>query len=301
MLAEVRSFFASRNVMEVDCPALSQRSPIDQHIEVMQVIFKSGQKAYLHTSPEYGMKRLLSLGSGDIYQMSHVFREGEWGTLHNPEFMMVEWYRIGFSLEELIEETLNFIRLFVGNLPAEYMSYREAFKKYLNIDYLSATASELLEIAQRQNIHLSEEARNWSRETLLDLLMSFSIEPHLGKGILTVITDYPATQAALSKIQKKEDEWVAMRFEVSYRGIELANGYHELTDPKEQRLRLYKENEKRKAGGKVELPVDEHFLKALERGIPDCCGVAVGFDRLLMLQQKKLLLADVLPISWKEA
>lgn len=301
MLSQVRAFFSERGVLEVDCPALSQHSPIDQHIEVMQITFRSGKKAYLHTSPEYGMKRLLSLGSGDIYQMSHVFREGEWGALHNPEFMMVEWYRLGFSLEQLIEETLEFIHLFVGTLPAEKMSYRQAFQKHLGIDYLNVTREKLLEIAAAQKIHLSDEAPHWSKETLLDLLMSFCIEPELGKDILTVITDYPATQAALARVEKKEDEWVAKRFEISHQGIELANGYHELTDPKEQRRRLHQENEKRKSVGKEALPLDEHFLRALERGIPECSGVAVGFDRLMLLREKKEHLAEILPISWEEA
>jgi lysyl-tRNA synthetase class 2 len=247
------------------------------------------------------MKRLLSLGSGVIYQMRHVFREGDWGSLHNPEFMMVEWYRLGFTLSQLIEETLDLIRLFVGKLPSEKMSYRNAFQKYLGIDYLHATPWKLLEIAKSHNITLSEKANQWSKETLLDLLMSFIIEPQLGKGKLTVITDYPATHAALAKIEQKEDEPVAQRFEISFEGIELANGYHELTDPKEQRVRLHQENEKRKLNGKETLPLDEHFLLALERGIPDCCGVAVGFDRLMLLNQKKPLLADILPISWAEA
>ncbi|MBY0530097.1 MAG: EF-P lysine aminoacylase GenX [Rhabdochlamydiaceae bacterium] len=294
-----RTFFSDRNILEVDCPALSQAAPIDLHIDIMEVSVASNQIGYLHSSPEYGMKRLLADGSGDIYQMSHVFRKGEIGPLHNPEFTMVEWYRLHFSFEQMIEETLSFIRLFLGDLPASRLSYRETFKRYLNIDSAQATPSELLALAH--SLDLPPSAASWDKDTLLQLLMSFLIEPRLGENELFVLTDFPASQAALSKTIQKGTESVACRFEVYFRGIELANGYHELTDPQEQRLRLEASNNARQSAGKADLKIDEHFLNALEKGLPDCCGVAVGFDRLMLLRQKKAHLNDVLAFTWENA
>lgn len=297
MLAEARLFFAKRDVLEVDCPVLSRSACIDLHIEVMSAQLER-EKVYLHTSPEYGMKRLLAAKIGDIYQISHVFRKEEVGPLHNPEFTLVEWYRLGVTFDSFIEETLDFIRLFVPKLPSSRISYREALLRYAQIDYLYASLEDLLSCAQRYDLH--PQKRDWDRDTLLQLLVSFVVEPHLGKEELTVLTDYPASQAALAQTCKKGEELVAERFEIYYRGIELCNGYHELADPQEQRKRLEEENSARAAAGKEELPLDEHFLQALEEGLPDCCGVAVGFDRLMLLRHNKTSLAEVLPFSWKE-
>ena len=231
MFQKARAFFSERKVMEVDCPALSQRACIDLHIDVMNVTLKNNQIGYLHTSPEYGMKRLLSAGIGDIYQISHVFRDGEIGPFHNPEFTMVEWYRLGMSFEEMISETLDFIRLFLGNLSHRTMHYRQLLKYFLKIDYLTASFSELLECAKANQIDLPREALMWDRDTLLQLLVSFLIEPHLGDQELFVLSYFPASQAALSKtIDFPDQEQVACRFEIYYKGIELANGYHELTE-----------------------------------------------------------------------
>jgi lysyl-tRNA synthetase class 2 len=302
MLQKARAFFAERDVMEVDCPALSQSAPVDLHIDVMKVPLKNEQTGYLHTSPEYGMKRLLAAGAPDIYQISHVFRDGEIGPLHNPEFTMAEWYRIGISFQEMIEETIAFIQLFLGDLPQRALSYRQTLRDFLAIDYLTAPLSELLDCAKRGGLDLAGDAKEWERDTLLQLLVSFLIEPQLGINELFVLSHFPATQAALSKtISLPDGEHVACRFEVYYRGIELANGYHELTNAAEQRMRLQASNQARVEAGKEALKVDELFLGALESGLPDCCGVAVGFDRLMMLKMGETELKNILPMIWNES
>jgi lysyl-tRNA synthetase class 2 len=275
----VRSFFEKRGVLEVDCNALRSASPIDEHIDVMQVHTGSGT-GYLHTSPEYGMKELLSLGSGDIYQLSHVFRAGEIGPWHTPEFTMLEWYRLGFSFEEMIQETIDCILLFLPSLAVQKMSYIELFHNYLGCDYRITTTENLQALLAKEGITLSNTA--WDKETLLQLTLSHLIEPKLGKDHLFVLTHFPASQAALSKIVGES----CLRFEVYYQGIELANGYVELTDPIEQKKRLLCAEEKRRAAGKSPLPIDESFLAALERGLPECAGVAVGFDRLISISAR---------------
>jgi lysyl-tRNA synthetase class 2 len=298
-LQKARSFFFDRQVLEVDTPLLSKTAPIDEHIEIMSVSLGDGKLGYLHSSPEYAMKRLLSLGSGDIFQISHVFRQGEFGSLHNPEFTMVEWYRIGFSFSSFIKETIEFVQLFLGPISFIELSYRQAFQLFAHIDPSKASIEELLQCIKDHHIYLSSQIKH-DKDTLLHLLMGFVIEPHLGKNNLTVLTDYPASQAALAQTEEKEGELVAKRFEIYYQGIELANGYLELTDAKKQKLRLMEANQKRVQGGKCELPLDMHFLAALEKGIPPCCGVAVGFDRLLLLKNKASSLDEVLPFSWNE-
>lgn len=298
MLAQVRQFFAKRHVLEVDCPALSLRAPIDVHIDVMQVNLQNGDLGYLHTSPEYGMKRLLAQGSGDIYQLSHVFRDGESGHLHNPEFTMIEWYRLGFTLDELIEETLQLIRLFIDSPDTTLLTYREAFQKYIGMDAVTMTAKQLTDYIRSKEFTVSDAILASDKDTLLQLILAQVIEPHLGEEGLCVLTDFPVSQAALAQIKTKRGEEVAERFEVYYQGLELANGYHELLDSKEQEKRLVKANEERQKIGKVSLPIDHYFIEALKQGLPDCCGVAVGFDRLLMLKLNKNRLQEVLPFPW---
>lgn len=298
MLAKARAFFAKKNILEVDCPALTQGSPIDQHIDVMNLSFSSGEKRYLYTSPEYGMKRLLAEGIGDIYQICHVFRSGEIGHLHNPEFSMVEWYQLGIPFSQIITETLDFIRLFLGNLPHEAFSYRDLFKAHFHIDYLHATCKELVAICKEYHLPESSGMDSWDKDTLLQYMVSFYIEPKLGVNTLTVIEHFPASQAALSQTLSLGEEQVAERFEIYYQGIELCNGYHELTDAAEQKRRFEKQNALRKAMGKEELPIDTFFLDALKKGLPDCCGVAVGFDRLMLLKHKKNDIREVIPFAW---
>ncbi len=297
MFTTVRDFFAKRSVLEVDVPVLGKGAPIDLHIDVMAIPLQGGERGFLHTSPEYAMKRLLSLGAGDIYQMSHVFRDGEVGHLHNPEFTMVEWYRVGMTFPQLIDETIAFIRLFLGDIPLYTYTYRSAMIEFAGVDYVTATPQDLIAAAEKHGTHLPSDAFRWDKDTLLQFLMGFVVEPKL-QG-LSVIRDFPATQSALAQTTVRDHEPIAERFEVYFRGTELANGFHELTDPIEQRRRFHLANSQREEIGKTTLPLDEQFLTALERGLPDCCGVAVGFDRLMLLRHDKKSLEDVLPFSWK--
>jgi lysyl-tRNA synthetase class 2 len=298
MLAHVRAFFAEREVLEVDVPILSHAAPVDLHIDLMPVDLMNGKKGYLNSSPEYAMKRLLAQGIGDIYQLGHVFRAEESGRLHNPEFTMIEWYRVGVAFEFLIEETLDLVRLFVGESPAKTYTYAGAFKEFAGIDYRAASPQELKTLAEKNQLPLPSDAESWDKDTCLHFLMGFLIEPRF-QG-LTVVRDYPPTQAALARTAQTAEGVVAKRFEVYFNGIELANGFHELTDPIEQRDRFVQANIDRQKHGKETLPIDEFFLEALEQGLPDSCGVAVGFDRLLMLMLKKESLTEVLPFSWTE-
>ncbi len=295
MLAAARAFFAERKILEVDCPIMSRGAAIDVNIDLVAALYAGKERCYLHSSPEYGMKRLIVEGMGDIYQLSHVFRDGEVGARHNPEFMMAEWYRLGMTFTDLISETLDFIRVFVGNLPSSIISYRDAFKRYAGIDYVTATDDDLRRYLAGKGTETADE----DRDNLLNYILGITIEPQLGSEGLCALAYYPATQAALARTRYCGDEPVAERFEVYYKGVELANGYHELADPKEQRQRFIADNAQRKALGKEELPIDEAFLKALESGFPDCCGVAVGFDRLMMLRHSSKDLADVIPFAWR--
>jgi len=302
LFQKARAFFETRGVMEVDCPLLSPSAPVDEHIDILKVHSSYKQNGYLHSSTEYAMKRLLASGSGDIYQISHVFRDGEVGPLHNPEFTMVEWYRKGISFDAMIAETSEFIQLFLGPLPQEKLSYRQTFKHFLNLDYLSADVSDLIACAKEHHLDIPADATSWSRDTLLQLLLSFLIEPKLGTEDLFILTHFPQSQAALAKITTLSDnEPVGCRFEIYHQGIELCNGYHELTCATEQKRRFEGANCARCAAGKEALKIDEKFLQALEAGLPDCCGVAVGFDRLMMLRHKHKSLRQVVPMTWEEA
>lgn len=301
MLKHGRQFFHERGVLEVDCPALSCRASVDLHINLILASYDRRERAYLHSSPEYGMKRLLAQGIGDIYQLSHVFRDGESSYKHNPEFMMAEWYRCGITFTAMIEETVDFIRLFFGDLPFHQMSYREIFQRYAGFDYVTSSVSDLLDYLAKAGIDAYPGIEEEGPDALLNLILGTLIEPQLGQGELCVLSHYPASQAALANTMLIDGERVAERFEVYFQGIELANGYHELTDPIEQRKRLVEANQMRISMGKDELPIDENFLAALSQGVPDCCGVAVGFDRLMMLRHRKASLADVIPFAWADA
>lgn len=301
LLKQARHFFDERGLIEVDCPLLSPRASIDAHIDLIQVLYQGQEKRFLHSSPEFGMKRLLAEGIGDIYQISHVFRDGEWGARHNPEFMMAEWYRLNFTLEEMIEETVQFIRLFLGPLPCKILSYRALFQHHTGIDYVTCSVEDLWSYIQDHHIPAYPTVLQEGKDALLNLILGSQIEPKLGQQELTILAYYPSSQAALAQKRQHGIEEVAERFEVYYKGIELANGYHELADAKEQRLRFIEANHMRISLGKKPLPIDEHFLKALEKGLPDCSGVAVGFDRLMMLRHGQDNIANILSWSWDQA
>jgi elongation factor P--(R)-beta-lysine ligase len=287
MLQKARSFFHERNILEIDCGALVRKAPLDSNIDVIQVDQDNG---YLHTSPEYALKRLLASGSGDIYFLGHVFRKGELGSRHNPEFTMAEWYRLGITFQEMIQETADFLALFFGSLPLETISYREAFQKFLGIDYSKASLSELQRLANNSA---------WDRETCIHYLVSHEIEPRLGATGLTALIYYPPDEAALACVTQYKGEIVAERFEIYYKGVELCNGYHELSDPNELRRRFEKQNLARLSQGKAPYELDEKFLDALQH-LPPCCGVALGFDRALMLRHSLPSIRSIIPFAWDE-
>ncbi|MDE3045365.1 MAG: EF-P lysine aminoacylase GenX [Verrucomicrobiota bacterium] len=293
MLAKARQFFAQRNILEVDCSALSPHAAIDSNIDVIPAQVTPRETGFLHTSPEYAMKRLLSAGSGDIYYLGHVFRQGEIGRLHNPEFTMAEWYRIGLSFDQMIQETCDFISLFLGPLPIRHLSYRQAFEQYVGVDYAK---DPLLDAASRYSA--SPDAAHWPRSALVHFLLTHAIEPHLGQNEITILRDYPPHEAALACVIEKNNELVAERFEAYHQGVELSNGYHELADESELRRRFTEENQIRMNEGKPAYHLDEAFLSALGPQFPDCCGVSVGVDRLLLLHHKAQALSQVLPFAW---
>ena len=275
MLHEVRAFFHTRNILEVDCPLLCQSPANDSYITPMQT--KEGR--FLHTSPEYGMKRLLCEGLGDCFQLSHVFRQAECGSRHNPEFTMLEWYRLGFSLEEMIEETLALARVFMPG-SVQMLTYEELFEQYAGINPYNCRLEDL-------------KAPSSSFEESLHYVLATVIEPQLPQSTFTVVYDFPESQCALAQIQ----EGVAKRFEIYYGEVELANGYLELEDKEEHLIRFETLNKTRE----VPLPIDKRFLAALEHGLPSCCGVAVGFDRLMMSRHHTKEIVDILPFSWGTA
>ncbi len=284
VLTKMRGFFAARDVLEVETPALSTVGASDPALDAMtaQPRDQGAQPYYLHTSPEFAMKRLLAAGSGDIYQICRVFRDAELGRWHEPEFTLLEWYRVGWDENQLIGEVESLlISLLEPHRPLKAtvrMSYREAFRDILHVDS-SDDEDAIRAVLSRQAIDVPTQL---SGDGLLDLALSQIIVPHLDPDALSFIYDYPATQAALAKIKPGEPP-VAARFETFSGGIELANGFGELTDAVEQRQRFDAELLRRRQDGRREPPLDERFLEALRHGLPACAGVAVGVDRVLAL------------------
>lgn len=284
MLARIRAYFTHAGLLEVETPALSRAATTDPRLHSLKTALGS-QIRYLHTSPEFPMKRLLAAGSGSIYQICKVFRADEQGRRHNPEFTLLEWYRVGWSYRELMTDVAALIGACISDthpLPAlEFLAYRDAFRRYAGIDAMRATASEFAACAQTHGIHAPALADH-DLDGWRDLLLSHIVEPQLGRQRLTFIYDYPATQAALAQV-RGDDPPVAERFELYSGGMELANGFQELTDAAAQAARLAHDNEIRNALGLPAMPVDANFLAALEHGLPACAGVALGVDRLLMV------------------
>jgi len=281
ILQQIRAFFLDRAVLEVDTPALSHAGLSEPNIEV----FQTTDSLYLHTSPEFPMKRLLAVGSGSIYQIAKVFRQGESGRFHNPEFSLLEWYRVGWNYRELMDEIAALITTIIGEEQLihspEWLSYCDAFNQYLSIDPLTASADELARCASEQGIEMNR-AEGMDRGGWFDLLFSLKIQPNLGRGRITFIYDYPAEQASLARL-KPDNLNLAERFELFVEGIELGNGFGELTDAGEQRQRFEHDLDLRGGRGQVQPPLDENFLAALESGMPESAGVAIGIDRLVMV------------------
>ncbi len=309
-LQKARQFFLKKGCIETDCLMLGTSAAIDLHIDLFSIDSLIHGKRFLFSSPEYPMKRLLSEGSGDIFYLGHVFRHEEAGRCHSPEFTMAEWYRIGFSFENMIEETVEFISDTLSSFQdiskwhIVKTSYKEIFEKICKINPLKITLDELKQVTQtllseRQIIaHFSFDTE--SKDDLLHLLMSQVIEPSLiQKKTIFVITHYPSSQSALARNIQKDGDVVSERFEIYVEGIEIANGYHELVDYQEQMARFLKDNNERREAGKEEYPLDTRFLYALEQiGLPNCSGVAVGFDRLLMVTWNTYSIEHVMPLPW---
>ena len=295
MLARARAFFAERGVLEVDTPILGAGGTTDPQIESLLTQVRGiDAPRYLATSPEFAMKRLLAAGSGAIYQIGKVFRDEEYGRWHNPEFTMIEWYRPGLTDGGLMSE----VEALVGALlaphrpvrAAERVTYAEALRRHAGVDGATASVAELRRAAVAHGI-VCDAALD--RDAALDLLMGLVVGPRLGRAAPCFVTDYPASQASLARL-KPGDPPVAARFELYLDGIELANGFHELSDAQEQRARFAADLRLRRERGQRLPAVDERLLDALAAGLPDCAGVALGFDRLLALAIGAAALADAL-------
>jgi lysyl-tRNA synthetase class 2 len=300
-LRTTREFFFAREVLEVETPAMINAPVSDVNLGSVSVQMSGAQKPlFLHTSPEYAMKRLLAAGSGDIYQICHVYRGAERGRQHNPEFTMLEWYRLGFSLEQLMREVADFTNQLLGaQLPVEFVSYRDAVRRHAGFDPLEADSSELQRAAQALGL-VAAHAAKAGRDELLDLIVGAQVGPALGATALTFLHRYPASQAALARLDP-EDPRVALRFELYHHGVELANGYHELNNGAEQRMRFVIDQESRKSRGLPTFEIDAHLLAALEAGLPDCAGVALGFDRVLMLAMNATSIDEVISFPTERA
>lgn len=296
LLADIRAFFAARDVLEVDVPVLAATAASDPHILAIAA-HCDGATCYLQSSPEYFLKRLLAVGSGAVYCLGKAFRDRERGVYHHPEFTLLEWYRPGWDEHRLIAEVEALLRVVAPGVDvgvAGRASYREVFLSHVRIDPHDGALDDL----RRRAAEVA--GGDWQREdraTCLELLFSLLVEPRLSPG-LVFVTDYPACQAALAALTKdSHDTQVARRFEVFLNGVELANGYYELTDAVEQRARFCADNARRRAAGKPAMPLDEQLLSALATGLPDCAGIALGVDRLLMQILRLPRIDAVLPFT----
>jgi lysyl-tRNA synthetase class 2 len=287
LLARVRAFFQAREVMEVETPLLGSAAATDPHLASIAVA-EGGATRYLQTSPELAMKRLLAAGSGPIYQVCKAFRAQERGRLHNPEFTLLEWYRPGFDHHTLMDEVEALLASVLGNGPAERLSYAEAFRRHAGLDPHETPLAHLRSRAAALGADPALAAA-LERDGCLDLVLTHAVQPALGPG-LCFVYDFPATQASLARIAAG----YAQRFEAFVGGLEVANGYRELTDTTEQRRRFEADNERRRALGLPQVPIDERLLAALAHGLPECAGVALGFDRLVMLAAGARSVSEVL-------
>ena len=293
----IRTFFRKRNVLEVETPILSSGANPDPNIQSFSTRFRGKDERWLRTSSEFAQKRLLAAGIGDCYELGRVFRDGEAGRRHNPEFTMLEWYRVGRDHRWLVGETVELIRAALSSVgksvDVHQTTYRDLFKSAIGVDPFS-DSEEKLRSALGEN---AIDPNGLSCDDWLDLLLTHRIQPAFPRDRITVVIDYPPTQCALAQVR----DGVAERFEV-YVGVqELANGYHELTDAAEQRRRFERDNIRRRERGAAELPVDASFLAAIEHGMPACAGVALGIERLLMAMADTDDIADVLAFPFAEA
>jgi lysyl-tRNA synthetase class 2 len=298
MLQRIRVFFAQRNVLEVETPLLSYASGTDSQLAFFTTFYETPpnrQQLFLQTSPEFAMKRLLAAGSGSIFQICKAFRNGEAGRFHNPEFTMLEWYRVDFDLAQLMNEVETlFDVLFDGQLNApQQVSYQKIFEQFTGLNALLFSFEAYSAFAKQANLVDAISLCGENHVLWLDFLFSFCVQPHLGKNGLCLVYGYPACQSSLACLNA-ENPLITERVEVFLNGIELGNGYHELTDATEQNQRFEAEIQIRKRKNLPDVVKDELLLAALESGLPNCAGIALGLDRILMLLAKKTTIAEVL-------
>ncbi len=300
LLRRVRAFFDARGFLEVETPLLSTEVIAEPHIEPLGVDV-CGEKRWLQASPEAHMKRLLAAGSGAIYQITRSFRDGEVGPHHNPEFSILEWYHPADSVEEGITQLAEFSAEILNRRP-QVISYRELFRRHLSIDPIAAETDQLASLAQELGCPDEATQDPWTREDWLDWMLVTCVEPHLSGERPWIVRDYPPSQAALARIGTDQfGDAVAERFELYLHGVELANGYYELTDPTEQRRRLASVQDDRRTRQRPPLPSSDMLLAALEHGMPAAAGVACGLDRLAMVLAGGHLLSQVVAFPWDRA
>ncbi|MEE4245154.1 MAG: EF-P lysine aminoacylase EpmA [Kangiellaceae bacterium] len=289
ILATIRAFFAERGVIEVDTPLMMTHSVTDPYMKALSVSMPP-RSYYLQTSPEFAMKRLLAAGMSDIYQLGKCFRADEIGSNHQPEFTMLEWYRKGFDHHQLMEEVAQLVSSITDIKSVAKLSYQQAFQEFIGIDPLAIT-TESLKLFTEDKLGVMPE--DLIRDDYLSFLFAQLIEPKLGHDCIQFIYDYPASQASLAKLNPENSQYAA-RFEVYLKGIELANGFYELTDASEQYDRFVRDNEQRLASGAKQIVIDDNFIAALEHGLPECSGVALGVDRLIMISLNKNHINEVI-------
>ncbi|MGB0865312.1 MAG: EF-P lysine aminoacylase EpmA [Granulosicoccaceae bacterium] len=283
MMSRLREYFYNAGVLEVDTPTFSSATSPDPHVPSFEAN-NAGQFGYLHTSPEYPMKRLLAAGSGDIYQIAKVFRAGERGAYHNPEFTLLEWYRVGFELSALMQDVHRVVAAALNQpVQAIQLSFRQASIDLGGFDPWTDSSAHLRDCLVSAGHSVPESLGLEETDGWIDLAFSQLVASQFPRDRLTFVEGYPPSQAALARVEHVGEVAVASRFEAYWSGLELANGFHELVDPVEQRARFEAERAAAKLSDLPQRPVDERFLEALQTGLPDCSGVAIGVDRLLMV------------------
>ena len=294
LLTRIRQFFAARSILEVETPLLASAGVTDPALEPF-VVQCGAKSRYLQTSPEYAMKRLLAGGAPDIYQICKAFRAGEIGRRHNPEYTLLEWYRLDFDHYALLREVAELICSVTGADGWQSWPYRTLFQHLLNIDPMIASDADLRSVAQQ---HCGEIPPDLDRDELLDVLMSHVIEPAIAGWGLVFVLNYPVSQSSLARKIIAADVTVGARFEAYFNGFELANGYWEASDASDLRKRFEADNTLRKRRGLVERPIDEQLLAAMTAGMPDCAGVALGVDRLLACRLGQSDIRPLLAFDW---
>lgn len=308
VLRQLRAFFDGHGLLEVETPIATADGVVDRHLDPLSVVgpeppsAAGGATRWLQTSPEFAMKRLLAAGAPSIYQITRAFRAGERGPLHNPEFTIVEWYQRGQSFFEGMEFLSLLAQEILQSAPAECLTYREAFRRYLSIDIATCATEEIVAYLREHDVACPASAPREDRDFWLDLALTAGVEPHLGQTTPTIMYHYPPSQAALAQVTQDEaGNQVAERFELYVRGLELANGYHELLDPVEFRHRQETANQWRRADGKLMLQPAGYLIEAMVHGLPACTGVALGLDRLLMVLSGAQSIDEVLAFPWESA